>query len=244
MNELDFIVPEWPAPAGVRAIITTRRGGVSGGPFASLNLGDHVGDDAEAVAANRVRVAASLHLPGPPMWLEQVHGTAIARYSRGSRPRADAALARAPGEVCAVLTADCLPVLLAHRAGTVVGVAHAGWRGLAAGVIERTVEALAVEPASLMAWLGPAIGPEAFEVGEEVREQFIAADPAAVADFRPGERGRWLADIFSLARRRLAACGVSQVAGGGQCTVADPGRFFSYRRDGMTGRMAALIWME
>ena len=222
--------------------MTLRTGGVSTGPYASLNLGDHVGDDPAAVAENRRRVREALALPSEPLWLEQVHGTAVARFGEAVRPRADASVALAPGQVCAVMVADCLPVLLADRAGTCVAAAHAGWRGLAAGVLEATVAALPVDPAQLVAWLGPAIGPEAFEIGPEVREAFLAVDPEAADAFRPGTGDRWLADAYRLARQRLARAGVTDVHGGGLCTVSDPTRFFSYRRDGVTGRMAALIW--
>jgi len=240
--DLDMILPDWPAPPGVRAAMTLRTGGASGGPYASLNLGDHVGDDPGAVAENRRRLREALSLPTEPLWLEQVHGTDVARFGGSTRPRADAAVALEPGQVCAVMVADCLPVLLADRARTCVAAAHAGWRGLAAGVLEATVAALPVDPARLVAWLGPAIGPEAFEVGPEVRAAFLAVDPAAEVAFWPGTGDRWLADVYTLARQRLARAGVSEVYGGGWCTVSDPGRFFSYRRDGVTGRMAALVW--
>jgi len=240
--DLGLLLPDWPAPPGVRAAMTLRAGGASGGPYASLNLGDHVGDEADAVAENRRRLRQALALPAEPLWLEQVHGTDVARFGGPVCPRADAAVALAPGQVCAVMVADCLPVLLADRAGTCVAAAHAGWRGLAAGVLEATVAALPVDPSQLVAWLGPAIGPEAFEVGPEVRDAFQAADPATEAAFRPGTGDRWMADVYLLARQRLARAGVTDVHGGGWCTVSDPGRFFSYRRDGVTGRMAAVIW--
>lgn len=236
------LVPDWPAPAQVRALITTRAGGASVGPYASLNLADHVGDDPAAVRANRARLRALL--PTEPVWLEQVHGTDVLRVETGGARRADAAVSRAPGTVCAVLTADCLPVLLADRAGTVVAAAHAGWRGLSAGVLERTVVAMDTDPGQLLAWLGPAIGPDAFQVGDEVRAAFLAADAAAAAAFRPDGPGKWRADLYALARQRLARAGVQAVYGGGLCTFSDPGRFFSYRRDGTTGRMASLIWLS
>jgi YfiH family protein len=242
--DLDFILPDWPVPGSVRAAVSLRSGGASGGPFASLNLGGHVGDDPVAVAENRARLTVALGLPAEPLWLEQVHGSDVASFGGRQAPRADASVALESGQVCAVLVADCLPVLLADREGTCVAAAHAGWRGLAAGVIETTVASLPVAPDRLVAWLGPAIGPEAFEVGGEVRERFVAADEAAGELFRPSSAGRWMADIFGLARRRLAAAGVRSVHGGGLCTVSDPGRFFSYRRDGMTGRLAALVWRQ
>jgi YfiH family protein len=240
----DLLLPDWPAPPGVRAVMTLRTGGVSGGPYASLNLGDHVGDVPEAVAGNRQRLREALALPAEPFWLEQVHGTEVARFGGPDRRRADAAVALEHGQVCAVMVADCLPVLLADRGGTCVAAAHAGWRGLATGVLEAAVAALPVDPSRMTAWLGPAIGPEAFEVGPEVREAFVAVDPDAAEAFRPGTGDRWLADVYHLARQRLARAGVADVHGGGLCTVSEPARFFSYRRDGVTGRMAALIWRE
>lgn len=240
-----WIVPDWPAPAKVRSLATTRHGGVSTGAYASLNLGDHVGDDPLAVAENRRRVAAGL--PGGPLWLTQVHGTKVLDAGStmlGERaPEADAAFARQPGAVCAVMTADCLPVLLCDQAGTVVAAAHAGWRGLHAGVLEQTVTAMDCPGAQLLAWLGPAIGPAAFEVGDEVRSAFVAANDQAETAFRALRPGKWLADIYLLARMALARAGVSAVYGGDCCTVQDEARFFSYRRDGVTGRMASLIWL-
>jgi len=244
MRTIEFIVPEWPAPANVRAAMTTRKGGVSTGRHASLNLASHVGDDADSVAENRRRLRAALALPGEPAWLAQVHGREVAQLPGPLPAAADAAATRVPGVVCAVLVADCLPVLLASRGGDCVGIAHAGWRGLAAGVIEATVAALGEEPARVVAWLGPCIGPQAFEVGPEVRAAFVDGDAAAAADFRPGRAGRFMADLPALARRRLAVCGVHDVHGGAMCTHADAARFYSYRRDGETGRMAALIWLQ
>lgn len=242
----EFIVPDWPAPANVRALVTTRHGGVSIGPYASLNLGDHVGDDPTAVTANRHLLRQQL--PAEPVWLQQVHGTRCIDASRSaSGCEADAAFTNTPGVVCAVLTADCLPVLLCDVAGTVVAVAHAGWRGLAAGVIESTVASMAVPGERLLAWLGPAIGPRHFEVGGEVRDTFLAHDPQAASAFvaRPnGTQGKWLCDIYSLAAQRLAALGVCRLASADFCTVRDSEQFFSYRRDGSTGRMASLIWLD
>ncbi len=248
-----WIVPDWPAPDNVRALQTTRHGGVSAGVYASMNLGDHVGDDPALVAQNRALLRA--RLPADPVWLKQVHGNAVADADHAiGVPEADASVAQKPGTVCAVLTADCLPVLLCDHAGTVVGAAHAGWRGLAGGAVEAAVRAMGVEPASLMAWLGPAIGPQAFEVGEEVRQAFMAHDPDAHKAFHPSPALRtrdsalstqkWLADIYLLARQRLALIGVERVYGGGLCTYGDSERFFSYRRDGATGRMASLVWLE
>lgn len=239
----EFLIPDWPAPPAVRAAVTTRGGGFSTGPYASFNLATHVGDDLRAVAANRRRLQEALALPAEPHWLEQVHGRRVAVLPRPVAGSADAAVAFEPGLVAAVLVADCLPVLLANRAGSRVGIAHAGWRGLVTGVVEATVAALATDPAELIAWLGPAIGPAAFEVGGELRRMFVATQPESEAEFRPGRGQKYLADLPGLVRRRLAACGVTAVHGGGHCTVSDPQRFYSYRRDGRTGRMAALIWL-
>lgn len=237
---MELILPDWPAPPNVRACTTTRDGGVSVGPYASLNLGDHVGDDPAHVTENRARLRRELALPAEPLWLTQVHGIAVAGGEGGC---ADASVAFAPGTVCTVMTADCLPLLLCDRAGTRVAAVHAGWRGLLAGVIEAALARLAVPGGELLVWLGPAIGPESFEVGEEVRTAFMAEDAAASAAFRPSPGGRWLADIYALARLRLARSGVAAVYGGDLCTYSDAARFYSYRRDGVTGRMASLIWL-
>lgn len=239
------ILPDWPAPPCVRALQTTRAGGVSVGTYASLNLGGHVGDDPVAVAQNRALLRAKL--PAEPVWLKQVHSNNVADADRTlGVPYADASVARQAGTVCAVMTADCLPVLLCDEAGTVVGAAHAGWRGLAGGVVEATVKAMKVEPERLLVWLGPAIGPAAFEVGEEVRQAFMAHDTQAEKAFvpNPANPQKWLADIFLLARQRLALLGVTRVYGGGLCTYSDAERFYSYRRDQATGRMATLIWLD
>ncbi len=240
---IEFIHPDWPAPPGVRALSTTRRGGVSRPPWGDFNLGHHVDDDPAAVAENRRRLAAAAGLPGPVAWLEQVHGVRIAT-PQAPDPRADGRFSDRPGEVCAVLTADCLPVLLCNRRGTAVAAVHAGWRGMLAGVIEAALACFDDAPSAIMAWLGPAIGPGAFEVGGEVRAAFMAEDPRAAAHFVPGVGDRWLADLYGLARQRLARTGVSAVYGGGFCTFEDRARFFSYRRDGRTGRMASLIWLQ
>jgi hypothetical protein len=238
-----FLRPNWPAPAGVHAAMTTREGGVSQGPFASFNLASHVGDEDAAVSENRRRLRAALQLPAEPAWLEQVHGIRVVALPGISEVPADAVVAFTRGSVCAVLVADCLPVFLAGRDGRRVGVAHAGWRGLAAGVVEATVAALECEPGELFAWLGPSIGPAAFEVGGEVRDAFLAHDAGSAIAFRAGREGRWFADLPALARRRLAGAGVGAVFGGELCTHSDPARFYSYRRDGATGRMAALAWL-
>ena len=245
-NEFVPIIPDWPVPAGVASLVTTRSGGLSRDAFASLNLGDHVGDDPAAVAANRDIVRQ--HVGGEPAWLSQVHGTRVVDAAEfvgvAIPPEADASFARRRGAACVVMTADCLPVLFCDTAGTVVAAAHAGWRGLQGGVLEATVAAMGVPAASLMAWLGPAIGPEAFEVGGEVRDAFMAGDPEAAEAFKPAANGKWLADIYHLARQHLARLGVTRVFGGGFCTVSENERFFSYRRDGKTGRMASLIWLN
>lgn len=291
----EWITPDWPAPPHVKAVATLRTGGVSEGPFASLNLGSHVGDEPAAVLENRRLLGAALALPAEPTWLNQVHGINVvdaataniaprlaaikndASSAAGTKsnmpaalptagakndvpaaslmhaanndvlsgpPTADASVALGPGAVCVVMTADCLPVLFCDRAGTRVGAAHAGWRGLAGGVLGATIKALGVEPSQLMAWLGPAIEQEAFEVGEEVHEQFLklAADNAAA--FRANARGRWQADLYQLARNELARLGVTAVYGGGFNVHADSARFFSYRRANPTGRMATLVWLS
>ena len=238
----DWIVPDWPASPRVQSFVTTRAGGVSVGPYATCNLGDLTADDPDAVRANKARLEALL--PAPPRWLCQVHGARVVHADALTSPaQADAAYTTTPGVVCAVKVADCMPVLFADAAGTAVAVAHAGWRGLAAGVLENTVAALPVAPAALMAYLGPAIGPSAFEVGDEVRAAFCDVDAAAAEAFRPLRPGKWLADLFRLGRMRLARCGVTRVHGGGLCTYSNPERFYSHRRNPVTGRMAALIWI-
>jgi len=239
----DWIVPDWPAPPGVKSLITTRNGGISAGAYASFNLGLRTGDDEATVHANRQLLRA--WLPQDPKWLRQVHGAeVVVADSLAEIPEADASIARNTGTVCAVMIADCMPVLLCDESGSVVGIAHAGWRGLSSGVIENTVGMMGVAPGRLLAWLGPAIGPGAFEVGDDVRDAFVIHDPAATIAFMPYRQGKWLADLFKLAHQRLARCGVRQVFGGGLCTHHDPARFYSYRRDPVTGRMAALIWLD
>lgn len=242
---LRLLMPDWPAPPGVHACVTTREGGVSGAPYASLNLAAHVGDAPGAVRENRHRLREALGLPAEPAWLEQVHGVRVLELDGDvAERRADAALTRFEGVVCAVLTADCLPVLFCDRQGSLVAAAHAGWRGLQAGVLEATVAATALPAARLMAWLGPGIGPRSFEVGPEVRAAFAEQDPGAASCFRRASVDRYLADLYALARRRLAATGVTEVYGGGLCSFEDSTAFYSYRRDGRTGRMASLIWLE
>ncbi len=239
---MNILIPEWPAPQNVKALQTTRLGGVSGAPYDSLNLGDHVGDAPLAVERNRMLLEPLL--PSEPVWLKQVHGVAVADAAQATCwPEADACVSAHPGAVCVVMTADCLPVLLCDQKGSVVGAAHAGWRGLCDGVIEQTAHAMKVPPATLMAWLGPAIGAQAFEVGDEVRAEFVARQPEAVAAFVQGAPGKWLADIYQLAHLRLNALGITRIYGGRLCTYTDRARFFSYRRDGVTGRMGTFIWL-
>jgi YfiH family protein len=241
---IGWITPDWPLAGQVNVVSTLRGGGVSEGPYASLNLAAHVGDRPEAVAANRVLLREAVHLPAEPLWLEQVHGVEVACHEESAPGvRADAAVAFGPGRVCAVMTADCLPVVFADRTGTRVAVAHAGWRGLLGGILESTVARLGGEAGGLHAWLGPAIGPEAFEVGAEVREAYAARLPGSEACFARNERGRYLADLYGLARLALERAEVGAVHGGGWCTHRDGGRFFSFRRDGVTGRMATLAWL-
>ena len=263
------LTPDWPAPKNVRSLQTTRTGGASAGPYTSFNLGDHVGDAPLAVERNRILLEPLL--PSEPIWLKQVHGTTVVdaaqaacwpQHPQGVRrwdprccaatlPQADACVSTHPGAVCVVMTADCLPVLLCDDNGSVVAAAHAGWRGLCDGVIEQTVQAMKVPPTTLMAWLGPAISAKAFEVGDEVRDAFVARQPIAATAFTPspasgrgvGGEGKWLADIYQLARLRLQALGITRIYGGDLCTYTDKERFFSYRRDGVTGRMGTFIWL-
>lgn len=240
-----FIEPDWPCPPGLVALSTIRTGGFSAPPWDSFNLGDHVGDEPAAVARNRRRLLDLLPAGTRVQWLQQVHGTRMIR-ARGEYPvEADACWTDRHGLACAVMTADCLPVLLCDQRGTAVAAAHAGWRGLCSGVLEAAVAALPCDAADLLAWLGPAIGPAAFEVGEEVRDAFLARSKDAGSCFMPSSRqGHYMADIYALARQRLAAAGVSRLYGGGECTFTDVERFFSYRRDGQTGRMATLVMLR
>ena len=239
----DLLIPDWPVPARVRAVVTTRAGGVSAVPFDALNLGDHVGDEPAAVAENRRRLQALLGCR--PAWLSQVHGVTVVQADPAQVLEADASWSATPGIACAIMTADCLPVLFCDRAGTVVAAAHAGWRGLQGGVLEASIAAMGCEPGEILAWLGPAIGPAAFEVGGEVRDAFMAEQAEAATAFVPSlNEGKWLADIYQLARLRLARAGVTAIYGGEYCTFSDSERFYSYRRDGQTGRMASLVWLE
>ncbi|MHB1176288.1 MAG: peptidoglycan editing factor PgeF [Sulfuriferula sp.] len=239
----DWLIPDWPAPARVKAFVTTRTGGASSAPYAGLNLGDHVGDDPASVAQNRAFLRTAL--PAEPVWLQQVHGIRVLDADGDiASTEADASVTRRAERVCVVLTADCLPVLFCDVEGNVVAAAHAGWRGLLGGMLEATVAAMHLPGAGVMAWLGPAIGAQAFEVGDEVRDAFIAEQPAASAAFVAYRPGKWLADIHALARMRLQRIGVTRIYGGGACTYTEPARFYSYRRDGVTGRMASLIWLQ
>lgn len=246
-----WLVPDWPVPRAVRALSTWRSGGSSSGVYASLNLGSQVGDDDAAVAENRRLLALAAGLPAEPCWLRQVHGSEVVDLDAppsaaplAPQPGQDAAITRKPGRVCAILTADCMPVLFASADGGLIGAAHAGWRGLAAGVLKATVAALKGDPGSLMAWIGPCIGPDAYEVGAEVRDAMLAAMPNAAGAFRDGAGSRFMADLPLIARLQLQALGLERIYGGTECTYRDPGRYFSYRRDGQTGRHATLIWLE
>ena len=272
--DLQVITPDWPAPPGVRSAFTLRTGGVSVAPYDSLNLGAGIGDSPQAVAENRRRVREKLGLPSEPVWLQQVHGVEVvelgatvapgagghsaeaygAEVRGGPKPGAailgvdspigDASVARGAGQVCAIRVADCMPVLFAARDGSAVAAAHAGWRGLVGGVLEATVRRLRLPASQLIAWMGPAIGPAHFEVGDEVRAAFMATDLDAAPAFVANARGRWQCDLYALARRRLTAIGISGIYGSGWCTFAESERFFSYRRSSQCGRMAALIWVE
>jgi YfiH family protein len=241
---------DWAAPPGVVAFTTLRSAlGTSQAPFDSFNLGMRCGDDPDVVAHNRSELIERFALPSPPRWLRQVHGTAVARFDgRGlvaaaaDEPEADAAVTATPGVVLAILTADCLPVVFAASGGSEVAAAHAGWRGLSAGVLEATVAAMHASPNAIDAWLGPAAGPQAYEIGEEVFATFVDRDPRAATAFVPTRPGHWRVDLYALARQRLADAGVTRVSGGGLCTISDPHRFYSHRRDQRTGRMATLVW--
>ena len=246
MTEFPLIVPDWPAPARVHAYSTTRRGGVSQGRYSGLNLGTRTGDSLSTVIDNREILRDVAKLPSEPVWLAQVHGRRVieATGPMVTPAEADGAVTGCAGVVCAVLTADCLPVLLCNHDGTRVGVAHAGWRGLVAGVVEAAVAALGEEPDRIIAWLGPCIGQAAFEVGPEVPDALLASDPGCDAAIRPGRGDRSHVDLREAARHRLAMAGVHDVSASDECTFSDAERFYSYRRDGECGRMATLIWLE
>jgi polyphenol oxidase len=246
---IDLLHPDWPVPAPVRAAMSLRSGGASTAPYDTLNTGTHVGDDPVAVAENRRRIRESLQLQAEPAWLEQVHGTGVADLDQAgvadvTPVRADAAITRKPGRACVIQVADCMPVLFAAKNASVIGAAHAGWRGLAGGVLEATIAAMRADPAHLVAWLGPAISQRHFEVGDEVRAAFVDRDANAASAFTRNSRQRWQCDLYALARLRLTAMGVQAIYGGSGCTYEDRARFFSFRRDGRCGRMAALIWLD
>jgi hypothetical protein len=245
-SPIGWITPDWPAPARVRALATLRCGGVSTGPYSSLNLATHVGDESTDVQRNRALLREQAHLPAEPIWLEQVHGTTVwnAEAETASPPTADAAVAHSNRRICTILTADCLPVLFCDLDGTWVGAAHAGWRGLAGGVLSETVKAIAAPPSRIIAWLGPAIEQSAFEVGDEVRDQFLARSARHAVAFERNERDRWQANIYALARLELVSLGIAGIYGGGFNVFADTDRFYSYRREKQTGRMAAMVWLE
>jgi YfiH family protein len=238
-----LLAADWPAPPGVVAFTTLRHGaGASAAPFDRFNLGSRCGDAPGAVAGNRAELAQRFGLPSPPRWLRQVHGTTVAVEPGDDEPEADAAVTRTPGTVLAILTADCLPVVFAADDGSEVAVAHAGWRGLATGVLEAALAAMHAAPERMLAWLGPCAGPQAYEVGQEVFDAFLARDPRAAAAFVATRPGHWRVDLYALARQRLLAAGVARMHGGGLCTISDPRRFYSHRRDQHTGRMATLVW--
>jgi purine-nucleoside/S-methyl-5'-thioadenosine phosphorylase / adenosine deaminase len=244
MTSSDLIIPNWPAPNNIKAISTTRHGGYSLAPYAQLNLGSHVGDDPHLVEQNHEYITQSANLPEEPRWLDQVHGTTVINSQHWHQDiKADAVFSQHTDHVCAVMTADCLPILLCNQQGNTVAAIHAGWRGLAAGIIEKTLQTFSCEPSEIMAWLGPSIGPSQFEVGLEVYELFVANDPIASEAFKIKDPQHYLADIYLLARQRLQENNVEKVFGGDFCTVSDEERFFSYRRDGITGRMASMIWI-
>lgn len=240
-----LLIPDWPAPPNVRAVCSSRLGGCSEGVYASLNLGDHVADAADKVAENRLRYQQMAQMPAPPVWLNQVHGSDVIRLTTTTINGcdADAAVTAERGVVATVMTADCLPLLLCDVNGTQVAAIHAGWRGLCNGVIENTLAHFA-KPEQVLVYLGPAISQNAFEVGPEVRMAFIAHSPEAEHAFIAADNGKWLADLYLLARQRLSQCGVQQIYGGNYCTYQQPQRFFSYRRDGQTGRMASSVWLD
>lgn len=242
---IETIIPDWPAPAHVKAHTTTRQGGLSTEAYTSLNLAAHVGDDPQTVLANRQLLKQTLNLPNEPCWLTQVHSIEVVSSHTATLDRpADAVYTHQTNQICVVLTADCLPVLFCDQQGTWVAAAHAGWRGLANGILENTVRSAHIPPNEMLAWLGPAIGPEMFEVGDEVRQAFIHVLPEASKAFKPSQNGRWLADLYLLAKQRLQQQGVMNIFGGDFCTYTDEQRFYSYRRDKVTGRMASLIWLD
>ncbi|MDO8704552.1 MAG: peptidoglycan editing factor PgeF [Sulfuricaulis sp.] len=247
INTLEFVYPDWPAPVHVKAVTTTRHGGFSVGPYTSFNLSNRVGDEPGSVRRNRALLREVLGLPSNPIWLSQVHGNRVVdAFDAAPGEEADGCITGTPGVVCAVLTADCLPILLCDRRSTRIGVLHAGWRGLASGIIEEGLRKIQLPTANLLAWLGPAIGPSAYEVGDEVRQALVSQDRDLVEAFTPipDRPGHWLADLYDLARRRLRSQGVHEIFGGLRCTLREHEQFYSHRRDGTSGRMASLIWLE
>lgn len=248
MRDAVWIKPSWPAPANVCAVVSTRLGpGVSTPPYDQFNLGNYCGDDPIAVTRNRDALIHTLRLPNAPVWLRQVHGTKVHEIDEAlsaSEPEADAAIARLPGQVSVVLTADCLPLLVCAKDGTEVAAIHAGWRGLNAGVIEACINQMHTPATELLVWLGPAIGPTVYEVGTEVHAAFVEHNPKAKVAFTTTRLGRWLCDLYTLTRQRLSALGIQNIYGGNFCTFSDSKRFFSHRRDGQSGRMASLIWIR
>ncbi|OGI67110.1 MAG: hypothetical protein A2W18_03095 [Candidatus Muproteobacteria bacterium RBG_16_60_9] len=242
---MNCLHPDWPAPSSVRAVTTVRHGGQSQGKYASFNLGAHVGDDPAHVAENRARLRAAAALPADPVWLTQVHGIDVVDVATvKSDIQADGAYANLPGRVCAVLTADCLPIFLCNRQGSEVALLHGGWRGLASGIVEAGLRVFRSSADELIAWFGPAIGARAYEVGDDVRDVFVQHDAQAASAFTASKPGKWQMDIYGLARQRLVAQGVGAIYGGEYCTATQADLFFSYRRNGVTGRMASLIWLE
>jgi len=241
---LEWILPDWAAPAQIHAFATTRIGGISTNGYRSLNLASHVEDEPGAVLGNRQRLRAALRLPAEPQWLEQTHSTRVIDLTHEATRMGDAAITRQPRQIAVVMTADCLPVLLCNQHGSEVAAAHAGWRGLHAGILEQTVKRMHSSPAQILAWLGPAISQAHFEVGEEVRDAFIRHDEQAASAFRPSKPGHYLADLYQLARQRLNKSGVAHISGGQNCTYAEAGRFFSFRREAKTGRQASMIWID
>ena len=243
-SKLGWLAADWPAPGSVQAGTTLRRPGPSLPPYDQFNLALHVQDHADTVLANRRSLKQSLGLPAEPRWLEQVHSTIVVEADRANGvPQADAAYSHRSGTACVVMTADCLPVLFTNQQGTSVAAAHAGWRGLAEGILEKTFDSAGFKPSQTLAWLGPAIGPEAYEVGEEVKQAFMRQVRHAESAFVKTSPGKYLMDMYTLARQKLNALGVEAVYGGEHCTFRQAEQFYSYRRDGLTGRMASLIWI-
>lgn len=244
LRHTDLLLPEWPAPAQIKAVGTTRRGGVSAAPWCSLNLADHVADDVRSVQRNRKTLSTFLGFSREPVWLQQAHGCDVTMADTYAHQPCDAGVTRRQKVICAVLTADCLPVLFTDCSGTVVAAAHAGWRGLAAGILENTINSMSVPTSAILAWMGPAIGPQNFVVGRNVYQTFTRLSAEADKAFTAIDGDHWLCDIYRLARQRLNATGVTHIYGGGRCTYEEQDSFYSFRRDAVTGRMASLIWIN